>query len=735
MTHRAPLSTSRTRAGHRGGAAAAAMLLLVLALAALAVMPARAQDTAATAGPQEVTAIVADVVRIDGNERLVATGNVEVFSRGTRLRAQSVTYDRAADRVQIGGPIELRDADGTIVLADQAELDSELTEGILRGARLVLDGRLQVAGAEMARRQDRFNDLRQVAASSCKVCETGETPLWEIRASRVIHDQDAGQVYFYNARFRIAGVPVFYLPALRVPDGTDPRVRGFLAPSVRNTTELGTGVKLPYFIPLGDHADVTLTPYITENQSRTLEGRFRRAFVNGDILAEGAVSRDTLEPGSNRGYLFVNGSFAIPRDFTFTFNLETTSDKPYLRDYDYSDKDRLDSSVALSRVRSGERIEGALTFYNSLRADRDDDDEPTLVGDARWNRRVQAPGPGGWVDLDLIGHFHQRESTEDIVGRDMAQIRGRAGWRQRWTGPGGLRFSARAELTADLKQITDDSRFESTQAGLWPQGAVTLSWPLIRPSADGGHQLLEPVLQVAHSADTGIDTANDDSTQVALDTGNLFAFNRFPGLDRTETGTRANVALRWSIVDPKGVAIRLTGGRVYRQSGRGQFSQESGLSGAESDWLAQIDLDITDTLNFRTLALLDDDLDLSLYEARLFLRGPFGSLLTSNYIWQAADTAAELNDDVSELAASASVPVTRSWSARGELRRDFTVGRTNYSGLGVAYQNECIRVDLSVARRFRATSDVDATTTYGLSVELAGFGTQGRAATPGRCKN
>ena len=682
-----------------------------------------------------ITALVADVVTLDGNDRLTATGNVEVFSRGTRLRAQEISYDRATDRVRITGPIELRDVTGTLILADAAELDTELTEGVLRGARILLNDRLQVAGAAMARRQGRFSDIRQAAASSCEICAEGETPLWEIRASRVIHDQDAGQVYFYNARFRIAGIPVFYLPALRVPDGTEPRIRGFLTPDLRTTTEIGTGIKLPYFIPLGDHADVLFTPYLTDDDSRTLEGRYRQLFANGSVLAQGAVSRDTLEPDQTRAYLFLSGDFALPRDFRLNFDLETTNNDPYLRDYEYSAKDRLDSAIAVSRIEDNARIEGNLVFYESLRADRDDDDEPVFVGDAQWNRRMRAPGGAGWVDLDLIGHFHEREATTNIVGRDMAQVRTRASWLHTVTGPAGLRFTGQGELTADVKQITDDDRFETTQTGVWPQGAVTLSWPLIRPSQDGGHQLLEPVIQLAHSEETGIDSPNDDSTAVALDAGNLFGFNRFPGLDRSETGTRANVALRWGIVDPRGIDLQLTGGRIFRASGGTQFSEESGLSGDASDWLAQVDLDIADRLQFRTLALLDDDLGLALYEARALWNGPRGIALSSNYIWQAADSSADLNDDVSEIAAAARVPLGRAWAVSGQVRRDFTVGRTNFTGLGIAYANECIRVDFFLAQQFRATSDVDRITTYGLSVELAGFGSRRTAQTARQCRN
>jgi len=52
------------------------LLLLMLWLAFAAAPPVQAQDAG------EVTALVADLVRIDGNDRLIAEGNVEVFTRG-----------------------------------------------------------------------------------------------------------------------------------------------------------------------------------------------------------------------------------------------------------------------------------------------------------------------------------------------------------------------------------------------------------------------------------------------------------------------------------------------------------------------------------------------------------------------------------------------------------------------------------------------------------------------------
>src|SRR5690606_21882712 len=186
-------------------------------------------------------------IYLNADTRLVAEGGVEVFYRGARLRASRIVYDRATERVSIEGPITMTEADGgTVVLADAAELAPDLSEGILTGARMVMQQQLQIAATEMLRASGRYTQLTQAVASSCQVCPGNPTPLWEIRARRILHDQEERQLYFDRAQFRVMGVPVMFFPRLRMPDPTVERATGFLIPSVRTTSQLGTGFKLPY---------------------------------------------------------------------------------------------------------------------------------------------------------------------------------------------------------------------------------------------------------------------------------------------------------------------------------------------------------------------------------------------------------------------------------------------------------------------------------------------------------
>lgn len=199
----------------------------------------------AMAQERPAATLLADQVRFDG-ARLTAQGNVEVFYGDVRLTSGQIVYNRADGSLGITGPIRLIDADGTmVILADAAQLDSDLRNGILTSARLVIDQQLQLASTQINRVDGRYTRLSNTVTSACKVCAGNPVPLWEIRAGEVIHDAQTRQLYFTNAQFRLAGVPVMYLPHLRLPDPTLERATGFMIPSLYSSTTLVGASRCP----------------------------------------------------------------------------------------------------------------------------------------------------------------------------------------------------------------------------------------------------------------------------------------------------------------------------------------------------------------------------------------------------------------------------------------------------------------------------------------------------------
>ena len=688
----------------------------------------------------DAATLLADRVTLTGPRTLTAEGDVVIWYHGRRLIASGVTYDGAADRVRVQGPIHLSEpaqrgtAHEVVVIADSADLDQDLRDGILRGARLVLAREMQMAARE-ARIEGggQLVVLDQVVASSCQICAENPVPLWEIRARRITHDRQARQIRFDNPQLRAFGVPVIALPWLVAPDPTVTRMNGFLAPRFRTTSGLGAGVKLPYFITLGDSADLTLTPYLSASRTTTLEARYRRALRRGEIMFDAALSRDDIAPGNTRGHFFGAGTFHLPDGWRLDGQLQLASSRAYLLDYDVSDADRLWSGAALSRIRRDELAWARLGRYSTLREGEDSATTPAQVVDAYWQRRFTPDRLGGVAVLEWSAHAHRRPSRDDIIGRDMARTSFAASWTREEVLAGGLLAEARMRLDADLFRVTQDSQHEGITTRVTPTGALTLRWPLLRAGSGGASQLLEPVAQLVWSpkASDSDRIPNEDSVLWEFDGGNLFSLSRYPGRDARETGLRATLGLGWTRFDPEGWRLSLAAGRVLRSQpledaapGRVPvFGQK------RSDWLVAANFDNDHGLALAGRALIDDSAGVSRAELRAGLLQP-DFTLGAGYLW--IDGAAEPGQgrDISELVIETGGQIAPGWWASVEARYDFTEQRAQRAALGLTWRNECLTLDMGIERRFTSADTLRAETSFDLSVRLGGFG-QGQNGLPG----
>jgi len=683
----------------------------------------------AGASQAQLASLVADRVEIQSSTTIVAEGNVEMTFEGTRLIARRVTYDSSIDKLQIEGPLTIINPDGsTVLLASSAEIDPAFRDGALKSARFVLDQQLQLAATEMVRVDGRYTQLTRAVASSCRVCDESETPLWEVRGSRVIHDAEEKQLYFDNAQIRLLGVPVFYAPRLRLPDPSLERSTGFLPPNPVFRSRLGTGIRIPYFVRLNDHSDLEFTPYLSGNTT-TLETRYRREFTFGSLTIEGAVSQDDIRDGT-RAFTFAEAEFLLPRDFVLEADLWLVSDDEYLRDYSFSNADRLESGLTLSRTRDNDDFEASATVFRTLRFSETafTEELPDRLVDVNYTRRIFDDIDFGSVWATVDASSLVRPSDTDGFGRDTQRVTAAIDWSNDWTLLNGMVTSADLGVVGDVTQVRQDSSFDPVTNRLTPRAAVELRWPFARTDQNGGQQLIEPVIQLAWAETYGDDTPNEDSTLVEFDEGNLFALSRFPGFDAYEVGLRANAGVTWTRYDPDGWSVSTTAGRVFRFSGPDQFGSDTGLDGEISDWLFAVQVNTSDNLALTNRTIMTDGLDVSRSETRLAWRNDVATI-ASTYIWLAAEPTANRLTDSSEVTFESTYKLNRHWTGAFDVRYETDTDRATFTGLGLTYENECLGVDLSLSRRFANTSDVEPITEFGLSLFLPGFGSRQANAT------
>ncbi|WP_319826450.1 LPS-assembly protein LptD [Thalassovita sp.] len=673
--------------------------------------------------------LIADSLKVDGRNRLIANGHVEVMYDDIRMRAERIEYDRKADKLRITGPISITQGDETIILANSGELDSKLENGILRGARMVMNRQVQLAAAQIDRVGGRYTQLYKVAATSCRVCDSDTPPIWQIRAKRTIHDQQERQLYFENAQLRVLDVPVLWLPWMRMPDPTLERATGFLIPELNQSSELGLGLKLPYFIRMGDHRDLTLTPFVS-TQTTTLEWRYRQAFRTGRVTFHGALSDDTLQPGDLRGFVFGEGLFNLRNDYKLSFGIEAVTDRAYLLDYDYSDKDRLQSELAITRTTRDDYRRAALVNFQTLRDDEDNATIPTIVGDAEYERRFFPSRMGGELRMSFATHSHYRTSDvstdgpdSDIWGdgRDVSRAEAALQWSRGWTIGPGIQAEFLAGAAVDAYTIRqDDTAALDNEVTVTPQTSLTLRWPWLKATPVGTVHTIEPVLMLGWVGGDGLNIPNDESTLVEFDEGNLLSLSHYPAADRRDRGAMAALGINWTRVAQSGWTSALTLGQIIREDADTRFSATSGLSGLSSDLLVAGQIRNADGLGLTARALFGNGLDVSKAEARASWQSARTGLSLS-YVWLGADPDEDRDDTVSEWTLDGSRRFSRHWTGTANWRYDVADRQATGAALGLRYTNECVEVDLSVSRRFTSSSTVDPSTNFGFTVGLKGF--------------
>ena len=132
-------------------------------------------------------------------------------------------------------------------------------------------------------------------------CEADETPAWGVRASST-EAQMGGYVTFQDAMLEIKGIPVLYLPWLKLPI-KDQRQSGLLMPAFTEDAISGNGFSQPLFLDLGRDKDATVKGDIFERRGMRSGVEFRwkrREFSGFQLNLEGMRDRIWLKQRATR---------------------------------------------------------------------------------------------------------------------------------------------------------------------------------------------------------------------------------------------------------------------------------------------------------------------------------------------------------------------------------------------------------------------------------------------------
>ncbi|HVY14217.1 MAG TPA: LPS assembly protein LptD [Rhodopila sp.] len=607
----------------RSRALFAGLVILCFGSVAVGPFPARAQLSTLTGnhgGPaptqNEPVTFTADSVQYDKNNALVtATGHVEAWQNGHILRADKVTFDRNTGVAAATGHVVLMEPDGEVMFADYAEMRNNMQDGILKDMRALLqqNGRLAANGAQ--RTGGAINELSKVVYTTCNLCAKDPTkpPLWQIKASSAVQDTEHKRIEYRNATLEMDGIPVAYFPYFWNADPSVKRESGLLPPLLGTTSNIGAFFAQPYYWVIDNQSDATFVPMMTTRAGPQLDAEYRRRFNAGVLdlnLSGGYVDN------SPQGSIAATGQFAWDDTWRWGFVINRASSSDYVRDFHLTtglgggDQSILNSQIYVEGFGDGSYARLDSKFYQALTGALNSTSLPVVLPRYEYNYVSTPDSLGGrWsvstMDFNVIRSEGENTRRASLTTEYSIPFVGALGdqWKITFHGDAAAYDASRLNELP----VYSDNKYTNTTRAL-PQLGLDFRWPFARDGGAWGTQLIEPIVQVILAPQTGDSQLtkypNEDSLDFEFTDANLFGFNRFPGIDRLEGGSRVNVAMHgaWYL---GGTTFDGLVGQSYRTNKDNLFPEASGLHDQVSDIVARFSFAPTRWLDLTYRTRLD----------------------------------------------------------------------------------------------------------------------------------
>jgi LPS-assembly protein len=553
---------------------------------------------------QGAAAVEADMLAFDANTGLItASGDVLLSYQGYTIRADRIEFVQETGQLLAIGSVAVKDPGGNIFEMDRVEVTGAMKEAFIDSLTITTS-----AGAIVTARSVEYKDalatiLTEASYSPCGLCidSKGRKIGWKVKAARMIYDRERASVTLEGPSVEFLGIPVAWLPWFWVPDPTQPRAQGLRMPSVDYSETRGVELTVPYFIPVHQNVDFLFSPTLMSRQGFLAHGEltWRIPEFNGsmDVKASGIYQLDKSAfaglPGDRdwRGAIQTSGRFRPVQDWTVGWSYAAFTDNAYLADYELTDGKSWTNEVYTTYLHDQTYFDARIQRFNRIGNYTADDDNRQGMNLPKIQGQHIADLPNGWGRINLSGELlgvHRGLDQTGIYGAgavpyvwgyEGTKLHGmlEGAWENQLIMPGGLAVTpylglrldassykrTAAALPAPFATPADATLFTAT-----PIAALDLRWPLMANWGASTH-LIEPIAQVVYrgSGVTQVGITNDDAQSFVFDTSNLFSYNRFSGIDRQETGARANIGGHYLGTFADGSWLDLVGGQSFHLAG------------------------------------------------------------------------------------------------------------------------------------------------------------------------
>jgi len=506
------------------------------------------------------------------SETITATGMVTVTSEDNVITADMLFYNDKDDILYVKGNVVFTNKYGHKIYSDEAILDPKLNTGLIDKFKIAFSDGSTLMAKKVSRVNDYTYTLHDMCFTACSIVEN-YTPTWTLRANKAIYNQEKGTLNLYSAWFEVKGVPLLWTPYFSFSNLDFIRKAGFLTPSFENNSIYGQSIIVPFYIPLGDHQDITLGSqiFLTSNNLYTLN--YNGKLENGSFGLNTSIvdsQSDKNEIDKNRRWhAFFNLQKNLTDIWRSNVKIEETSDTSYLSMYNINAKD-FKESFYINKW----QFEGFFShnsYFDTYVANYETINPNFFVADA-----------GITNDLDNIfymnysylgeysafGRINFFVNTENLFTRDfdnLIRVIGNINYKYYLpTNYGNYSIDALLQ-GVDYSDAMSQKKFVEDTTSLSVASSITFEYPILY-EADNIVYSVSPIAQAAYSNNLDRNTNNFliDSNNINVNASNLFDLNHFQGYDQFEESKDIKYAFRFSLLNNSNLGSRIFIGQMFR---------------------------------------------------------------------------------------------------------------------------------------------------------------------------
>ncbi|WP_176223465.1 LPS assembly protein LptD [Lonsdalea britannica] len=710
--------------------------------------------------------IQADHSQANYPDNAVFTGNVNI-EQGNRVMT--------AKEVELNQLQQAGKTDPTRTVTATGDVHYDDNQVILKGPKAwsnlntkdtdVYEGDYQMVGRQgrgdankMKLRDDnRYTILENGTFTSCLPGDDS----WSVVGSEVIHDRQEEVAEIWNARFRIAGVPIFYSPYLQLPVG-DRRRSGFLIPNAKYGKNNGFELITPYYWNIAPNFDATITPHLQtkrglqwENEFRYLTragaGVFELDWLPNDKQYDKQIKAGTYEADSNttRWLTYWQHSGVFNQVWRFNVDYTKVSDPYYFTDLESKYGSTTDgyATQKFSAAYADRNFDATLSTRSYQIFSRTPDvyrAQPQL--DMNYYRNDIGP-----IDMHLYGQavkFTNVNPDMPTATRLHAEPTFNLPLSNGWAS-----LNTEAKLMATHYQQTNLSNYNSANPNNQLDDSVNRVLPQYKMDgklvferdmdwAKGYTQTLEPramYLYVPYRDQSRIKSY--DSTLLQSDYAGLFRDRTYGGLDRIASANQVASGVTTRLYDDALVErFNASLGQIYYferpRTGNTDSSLDNNYHNGSLTWAGDTYWKIADSWAIRGGAQYDARVDnFTVGDAVLEYRGGGERMLQLNYRYASAEYIQSMlnsssalpayQQGISQVGMTGSWPLSERWAVVGAYYYDTKMNQPADQLIGLQYSTCCWAVNVGYERKITTWNTASNSSVYdnkvGVSFELRGL--------------